>query len=520
VTAASAPPRSAIRPSLEEVRVLARDHDLVPVVSELLADCDTPVSAFLRLQAREGAFLLESVEGGERLARYSFLGGEPLLTITLDGGVAVIRDENGERSEPYTDPLAVVERETERRRVAAVAGLDAPFLGGAIGFLAYEAARCFERLPLPAKDPLGVPHGWFGVVDTLIVFDHVMHRMLLVTHARIRDGAGGAGETADGADVDAAYAAAVARLEDLRERLRRPLPPPAPVEPDEGVEHAAPADLDSVSSLSRADFMHAVERCREYILAGDIFQVQISRRFALPLRAGAFDVYRALRSVNPSPYMFFLDTPAGAVVAASPEMLVRVTGRHVDYHPIAGTRKRGRTPERDAELEQELRASEKERAEHLMLVDLGRNDVGRVCSTGSVRVRELMSVERYSHVMHLVSHIEGELAAGLRAGDALRAAFPAGTVTGAPKIRAMEIIAELEPECRGVYSGAAGYLDFRGNLDTAIALRTLLVRDGVAYLQAAAGIVADSTPQEEALEIDNKIAAPLAAVERANAGLS
>jgi anthranilate synthase component 1 len=511
VTSTSAPPRSAIRPSLDEVRALARDHDLVPVVSELLADCDTPVSAFLRLRFGEGAFLLESVEGGERLARYSFLGGEPLLTITLDAGVAVIRDENGERSEAYTDPLAVVENETRRRSVAPLQGVEARFLGGAIGFLAYEAATCFERLPVPPSDPLRVPHGWFGLVDTLIVFDHVAHRMLLVTHAR----------TAGGADVDAAYGAAVARLESLRERLRRPIQTPPAVAPsdDEVERYRVPADLDAVASMSRAEFKAAVERCREYILAGDIFQVQVSRRFALPLRAPAFDVYRALRSVNPSPYMFFLDTPAGAVVAASPEMLVRVTGRHVDYHPIAGTRKRGRTPERDAELEEEMRTSEKERAEHLMLVDLGRNDLGRVCTTGTVRVRELMAVERYSHVMHLVSHIDGELADGLAAADALRATFPAGTVTGAPKIRAMEVIAELEPEQRGVYSGAAGYLDFRGNLDTAIALRTLLVRDGVAYAQAAAGIVADSTPDEEALEIDNKIAAPLLAVERANAGL-
>ena len=518
MTSAPAPTRAPVHPSLDEVRQLARDHDLVPVVSELLADCDTPVSAFLRLRLGEGSFLLESVEGGERLARYSFLGGEPLATITVDAGVAVIRDQNGERREACSDPLTLVERETTSLRVAPVAGVDAPFLGGAIGMLSYEAATCFERLPVAAADPLCVPHAWFSIVDTLIVFDHVSHRMTLVTHARVGGGpaAAGAGEV----DVGAAYDAAVARLQSLRERLRSPLPPPAAApEQDELERFAVPVDLDGVASISRADFLRAVERCRDYILAGDIFQVQISRRFALPLRAAPFDVYRALRSVNPSPYMFYLDTPAGAVVAASPEMLVRVTGRHVDYHPIAGTRRRGRTPERDLELEAELRSSEKERAEHLMLVDLGRNDVGRVCRTGSVRVRDLMTVERYSHVMHLVSHVEGELREGLTAVDALRAAFPAGTVTGAPKIRAIEVIAEVEPERRGVYSGAAGYLGFGGNLDTAIALRTLLVRDGVAYAQAAAGIVADSTPEEEALEIDNKVAAPLLAVARANAGL-
>jgi anthranilate synthase component 1 len=297
--------------------------------------------------------------------------------------------------------------------------------------------------------------------------------------------------------------------------MRRPLPPPAPLP----AGPPATADRESLANLSREDFVRGVQRCSEYILAGDIFQVQIGRRFALPLRVAPFDLYRALRSINPSPYMFFLPTPACAVVGASPEMLVRVTGRDVEYHPIAGTRRRGSTPERDLELEKQLRESEKERAEHLMLVDLGRNDLGRVCSTGSVRVTEFMEVERYSHVMHLVSTITGTLRPGATALDALRACFPAGTVTGAPKVRAMEIIAEQEPETRGVYAGAVGYLGFGGNLDTAIALRTLVVRDGVAYAQASAGIVADSVPDEEALEIDNKVAALLAAVERANQGL-
>jgi anthranilate synthase component 1 len=276
---------------------------------------------------------------------------------------------------------------------------------------------------------------------------------------------------------------------------------------------------DESANFSRPDYMRAVERCKEYILAGDVFQAQVGRRFAVPLRAEPFDVYRALRSINPSPYMFFLATPVCDIVGASPEMLVRVTGRHVEYHPIAGTRRRGATPERDAALERELRDSEKERAEHLMLVDLGRNDVGRVCRTGSVKVTEFMEIERYSHVMHMVSTITGELREDCTAVDALRACFPAGTVTGAPKVRAMEIIAELEPEVRGVYAGTVGYLGFGGNLDTAITLRTLLVKDGVAYAQASGGIVADSTPQEEALEIDNKVAAVLAAVATANRGL-
>jgi anthranilate synthase component 1 len=501
------PSATTCRPSLDEVRALAAEHDLVPVLTELLADCDTPVSAFLRLGGAPGSFLLESVEGGERLARYSFLGRDPFCTITLDSGVAVVASAGGAVvREPYTDPLVPVERAVAQYRVAPLVGAAPPFAGGAIGFLSYEAATRFERIPVAAHDPLGVPEGWFALVDTLIAFDHVTHRMVLMTHAR----------TPRGADVSRAYADAVARLEELRDRLRQPLPPPA-VLPDESV----PAVLgsDELANFSRADYMRAVERCKEYILAGDVFQAQVGRRFAVPLRAEPFDVYRALRSINPSPYMFFLATPVCDIVGASPEMLVRVTGRDVEYHPIAGTRRRGATPERDAALELELRESEKERAEHLMLVDLGRNDVGRVCRTGSVQVTEFMGIERYSHVMHMVSTITGQLRDDCTAVDALRACFPAGTVTGAPKVRAMEIIAELEPEVRGVYAGTVGYLGFGGNLDTAITLRTLLVKDGVAYAQASGGIVADSTPQEEALEIDNKVAAILAAVATANRGL-
>jgi len=499
-------PTLACRPSLDEVRALAAEHDLVPVASELLADCDTPVSAFRRLGVAPGSFLLESVEGGERLARYSFLGRDPVCTVTLKDGVATVARQDGSvTAEPYSDPLVPVENLVGQRRVARLDGVAPPFAGGAIGFLSYEAATRFERVPVAARDPLDLPEGWFALVDTLIAFDHVTHRMLLLTHAR----------TPKGADVERAYAEAVARLEDLRDRLRQPLPPPAALHG----EAAPEARADDHANFSRADFMGAVERCKEYILAGDIFQVQVSRRFAVPLRAASFDAYRALRSINPSPYMFFIASPDCDIVGASPEMLVRVTGRTVEYHPIAGTRRRGTTPERDAALERELRESEKERAEHLMLVDLGRNDVGRVCRTGTVKVTEFMEIERYSHVMHMVSSITGELRDDCSAVDALRACYPAGTVTGAPKVRAMEIIAELEPETRGIYAGTVGYLGFGGNLDTAITLRTLLVKDGVAYAQAAGGIVADSTPHEEALEIDNKVAAPLAAVATANRGL-
>ncbi|HEX6539508.1 MAG TPA: anthranilate synthase component I [Candidatus Dormibacteraeota bacterium] len=479
------------RPALAEVERLLADSGTVPVYRERPAGRLTPVSAMLGLGLEPGSFLLESVEGPERIARWSLLGNAPVATIEPDSD--------------STDPLQPVERRVAAQGSAAVAGLDAPFTGGAVGFLTYEAARRYERLPRADADPLRLPDAWFAVHDTVVVFDHAEGRVLLITNVH-RDAV-----ERDGAEH--AHAAALQRLEHLDARLDVA----QFVDPREHGDIGVDAhDYDRSSSMSRAAFHHAVARCHEYILAGDIFQVQISRRFALPLAGHPFELYRALRAINPSPYMFYLATPHCALIGASPEMLVRVTGREVRYHPIAGTRRRGRTPEDDARLERELRASEKEAAEHLMLVDLGRNDVGRCCEVGSVRVTQMMDVERYSHVMHLVSSVEGRLRSDLTSIDALRVCFPAGTVTGAPKIRAMEIIAELEPEIRGAYAGAAGYLGYGGNLDTAIALRTIVVRDGIAYAQAAAGIVADSTPHEEALEIDNKVSAMLHAIEEVN----
>ena len=478
------------RPLLTEVHSLLADADVVPVYIERAVAGLTPVSAMTSLGIGAGGFLLESVEGHERVARWSLLGSHPRSTITADGS---------------DDPLVALDANIASLRVAPVAGLDAPFSGGAVGFIAYEAARRYERLPRVACDPLDIPDAWFGVYDTVVVFDHAQQRVLLITNIRRNDPAAGS--------VDAAYAAAVARLRDMASRLDVA----QFIDPREhGDIRVEPGAYDALANMSRDAFHSAVARCHEYILSGDIFQVQISRRFKSPLRGHPFELYRALREINPSPYMFYLATPHGTLIGASPEMLVRVHGRDVSYHPIAGTRRRGRTPEDDARLEHELRASEKEAAEHLMLVDLGRNDVGRCCEVGSVRVTELMEVERYSHVMHLVSSIEGRLARDLGPLDALRACFPAGTVTGAPKIRAMEIIAELEPEVRGAYAGAAGYVGFGGNLDTAIALRTIVAKDGAAYAQAAAGIVADSTPHEESLEIDNKVAAMLHAIEEVN----
>jgi anthranilate synthase component 1 len=477
-------------PGLEETRRLLADHDVVAVVLELPIGELTPVGAMRALGTKASCFLLESVEGSGAIARWSMLGHHPSRVMS-DAGVG-------------DDPLEVLDREVASLAAACGPGLEAPLLGGAVGFLTYEAARRYERLPAAAHDPLGLPSQWFAIFDTVAVFDHAPHRLLLSSCVH-RDDPGG---------VDAAYARAITRIDELRDAI---CATPAPTPPSLA---GSPVDVpahDGKANLSRDGFQDRVRQALEYIVAGDIFQVQISRRFALPLLADPFDVYVALRAINPSPYMIYIATPDCTLVGASPEMLVQVTGKRVRYHPIAGTRRRGRTPEDDARMEQELRASDKEAAEHLMLIDLGRNDLGRVCATGSVRVTQHMEVERYSHVMHLVSSIEATLDSGRTSLDALRSCFPAGTVTGAPKIRAMEIIAELEPEIRGPYAGAIGYVGYGGDLDTAIALRTIVVREGIAYVQAAAGIVADSSATEETVEIDNKVAAQILAVEEANA---
>jgi len=477
-------------PDLEETRRRLTDHDVVAVVLELPIGEATPVAAMRALGTEASCFLLESVEGSGAVAQWSMLGHGPSRVMSDDG--------SGE------DPLAVLERDVASIGTACAPGLAAPLLGGAVGFLAYEAGGRYERLPQAGRDPLQLPRQWFAIFDTVAVFDHGQHRLLLSSCVHREDPAG----------LDAAYARALSRIDALRDAICSATPVPAA--PLTGI----PVDVrahDHEANLSRDDFQERVRRALDYIVAGDIFQVQVSRRFAVPLQADPFDVYIALRAINPSPYMIYIATPECTLVGASPEMLVQVTGQSVHYHPIAGTRRRGRTAEDDERMERELRASEKEAAEHLMLIDLGRNDLGRVCATGSVRVTQHMEVERYSHVMHLVSSIEGTLDEGRNSLDALRSCFPAGTVTGAPKIRAMEIIAELEPEVRGPYAGAIGYLGYGGDLDTAIALRTIIVRNGIAYVQAAAGIVADSSVREETVEIDNKVAAQILAVEEANA---
>ncbi|GBD20346.1 Anthranilate synthase component 1 [bacterium HR28] len=512
------------RPSLEEVTVLAQQATVVPIYRELDADLETPVSAFLKVAQGPYAFLLESVEGGERLARYSFIGTDPFLVVELDRGRARVRSTGtratlaasalasfggadyyghpvDEQVVAFDDPLRFLERLLQRYRTIHLPGMPR-FLGGAVGYLGYETIRYFEpRVPVAARDTLGLPEAIFLFVDSMLVFDHLERTIAVVSHVHLEDGT----------PVELAYQEAVERIERLVDRLRQPAVVPVgsgPVDPATVEQRLHP-------HLDRATYVAMVERAKEYIAAGDIIQVVLSQRQELETGAHPFTIYRALRRINPSPYMYFLRLGEDALVGASPEMLVRVDDRQLFTHPIAGTRRRGPTPEEDAALAEELVADEKERAEHIMLVDLARNDIGRVARPGTVRVPRLMAVERYSHVMHLVSEVTGSLRDDLSALDALRSCFPAGTVSGAPKIRAMEIIAELESEQRGPYAGAVGYVDFSGNLDTAITLRTIVMRGRHAYLQAGAGIVADSIPEREHQECHHKMRALVRAIEHA-----
>ncbi len=479
-------------PTLDEVRKLKRLGNLVPIYREIVADLETPVSAYLKTARGPYSFLLESVEGGERLARYSFIGTEPYLV--LRGG------------EEGVDPLLSIARELDRYRLVSVTGLP-PFHGGAVGYLAYETVRHFEELSTPDADPLGLAESLFMFADSVLVFDHLTHKIKVVSHVHLDDG-----------DVAEEYNKAVKRIDSLVERLEQPLrqersphrapPPPSPPSP------ATPRYPVS-SNLCRAEFEARVAQAKEYIAAGEIIQVVLSQRLGKATTAAPFDIYRALRSINPSPYMYHLHLEDCDIIGASPELLVRVEEGVVSTHPIAGTRPRGADTARDQALEKDLKGDEKECAEHVMLLDLGRNDIGRVAEPGTVEVTQVMDVERYSHVMHLVSHVQGRLKGSLTQFDALRACFPAGTVSGAPKIRAMEIIAELEPDKRGPYAGAVGYFSFSGNLDTAITIRTIVMVAGTAYVQAGCGIVADSVPEREYEESMNKAQALIKAIEQA-----
>jgi anthranilate synthase component 1 len=471
-------------PTLEEVRQLKKHGNLVPVCRDIQADLETPVSAYLKIARGNYSFLLESVEGGERLARYSFIGTEPSL---------VLRTGN----ENPVDPLNLVGKEFALLHPVSIADLPR-FHGGMVGYLSYEVARYFERLPCPDQDPQGLPESVLMLADTLLVFDHITHKIKVVSHVHL-----------DG-DVDTAYRETICKIDDLVDRLEQSIH-------SKSLKNAPPNKSEVSSNFSPAEFETIVSQAKEYIYAGDIIQAVLSQRLARPTYANPFAIYRALRSVNPSPYMYYLHLGDFYIVGASPELLVRVEDGIVSNHPIAGTRRRGKDATEDLALEEELKNDEKERAEHIMLVDLGRNDIGRISEPGTVEVSQLMDLERYSHVMHLVSHVQGKLRAGLSQFDAFRSCFPAGTVSGAPKIRAMEIIAELEREKRGPYAGAVGYFDFSGNLDTAIAIRTVIIKDNIAYIQAGAGIVADSIPEREYQESLAKAQALLAAIDQAEA---
>jgi anthranilate synthase component I len=485
-----------IEPSLEGARALAAEGNVVPVRTRFVDDCETPVSAFLKLRANEPegspCFLLESAEQGQ-VGRYSFVGIRPRSILRWSGGV--LGEVGGEEREA-PDPYAAVAESLARFQLAPVEGLP-PFAGGAVGFFGYDLVRTVEPLGEPNPDPLGLPDMALMITDVLLVFDHLRHELTIMSCAFADDEGG----------IDAAYERAVATIAEVRNRLRGAVPVPD-----------APAIAEPprfVSGMEREEFEAAVERIVEYVHAGDAFQVVPSQRFSAPAPVEAFSVYRGLRAVNPSPYMYFLEFGDFQIAGASPEPLVKVQGRHVETRPIAGTYPRGGDEEEDRRLAERLVNDPKERSEHVMLVDLGRNDLGRVCEYGSVSVDELMVVETYSHVLHIVSQVSGTLREGVGAMDVLRSALPAGTLSGAPKVRAMQIIDELEPVKRCSYGGAIGYLSWNGDLDTAIHIRTVVVKDGEIHVQAGGGTVADAKPAYEYNESVNKAKAVFRAVELA-----
>ena len=487
-------------PDLSEARRLAREYDIVPLYAEFIGDLETPISAALKFADEESIFLLESAEAAERFGRYSFLGFNPRRTLSYGNGMYTIVDADGVREVAAKDPFRGLAGLVAEKSVAPLPNLPA-FVGGAVGYFSYDAVRYLEKLPDAPPNDLHVPEAYFAVTDALIVFDHLRHKVLvisLIDVARLRN--------VEGEGFTASYRRAADDIRRVTERLAAP-----------NVHHTLPSgsgELEVSSNFTRADYEEAVERAKEYIRAGDAFQIVPSQRFFAEIgELDPFLLYRGLRTVNPSPYMTYLKLGNLALVGASPEPLVRVEGRHVMTRPIAGTRRRGVTSEEDTLLAKELLADAKERAEHVMLVDLGRNDLGRVAKVGTVDLASFMQIERYSHVMHIVSTVTGILREDYTALDALAAAFPAGTVSGAPKVRAMEIVDELEPTRRGPYAGATGYYGVDGRLDTCITLRTAFLKDGFAYFQAGGGVVADSEPSLEYEETRNKAGAMVRALE-------
>ncbi len=487
-----------LTPDYKSFLQLSRDATLIPVAKTLSADLLTPVGAFLSVASQQKyAFLLESVEGGERIGRYTFLGAEPRTVISARGRDLTLREGKSVRKQQGS-VVELLREQLRQYRPANVPGLP-PFTSGGVGYFAYDMVRQFERLPDRAKDDVGLPDCVFTFYDRLLAFDHLRHQVHIIAAADVRS-----------ESPRRAYDRALEDIDAIEQKLTRGL----------RGQHLGPTQGGKAKSIkvhtstSHRDFVRSVRRAKDYIAAGDIFQVVLSQRLDFKLPADPFQIYRALRTVNPSPYMYFLKLDDMHVVGASPEMLVRISGRKLEYRPIAGTRKRGADAAEDERLIEELRGDEKECAEHVMLVDLGRNDLGRVSDYGTVKVRDLMCVEKYSHVMHLVSALEGQLREGLDALDVLAACFPAGTLSGAPKVRAMEIIEELEPVRRGVYGGSILYADYAGNLDSCIAIRTMVVHRNRAYVQAGAGIVADSDPESEYQECMNKASALLRACEK------
>jgi anthranilate synthase component 1 len=490
-----------IQPDFKSFCRLAREGNLVPVYESFTADLLTPVGAYLRLaHGAKYAFLLESVEGGEKIARYTFVGANPVEVFRYAKGACVVESES--RLEwQHKNPIEFLKHRLARYRPVRVPGLP-PLVAGAIGYFSYDMVRLVERIPASGRDDVGLDDAVLMFYLGMVAFDHVQHRVWVVRNV-FTDGGG---------SLRAKYDAAVREIRAIRRTLEQPLLQRKP--------RRRSATLRVVSNMRKSQFLAMVRRSKSYIRAGDIFQVVPSQRFSAKTHADPFEIYRTLRVVNPSPYMYFLRLGEVSVVGSSPEMLVKIQGRDAFYRPIAGTMPRGRDEEEDRQLEARMLADPKERAEHIMLVDLGRNDLGRVCEYGSVQVEKLMFVERYSHVMHIVSSLRGRLRPEVDCFDALMSCFPAGTLSGAPKVRAMEIIDELEPTRRGIYGGAILYFDFSGNLDSCIAIRTMVVKDGMAYWQAGGGIVADSVPEREFEESVNKSKALLRALETASGASS
>ncbi|PKL52405.1 MAG: anthranilate synthase component I [Nitrospira bacterium HGW-Nitrospira-1] len=486
-------------PDRKEFRRLSGKGNLIPVYKEILADTFTPVTAFLKLGGAP-SFLLESVEGGKKWARYSFIGSRPAKIIKGRGNtVEVIEGLQPSKVFETDNPINWIKKEISACRPVEVKGLPR-FFGGLVGYIGYDMARFFEPIQQKDKQGPGLPDFFFMLTDTMLIFDSFEQKIKVVSNVHV-----------DMQNLDGVYLEAEKKIDEIISRLRAPL-----VISNSGHMNSS---REFISNMPKEEFLSGVERSREYVMSGDIVQVVLSQRFERNTSVDPFNIYRALRVINPSPYMYYLDIGEAKIVGSSPEILVRVDNGKIVLRPIAGTRKRGKTEAMDKALEEELKNDPKERAEHIMLVDLGRNDVGRVARTGSVKVTELMAVERYSHVMHLVSNVEGDLREGLDAFDVLASCFPAGTVSGAPKIRAMEIIEEIEPDRRGPYAGSVGYLSYSGNMDTCITIRTLIIKDGKVYVQAGAGIVADSEPEREYIETLNKAKGMMKAVDMAEEGL-